>query len=207
MITDSDEMEADNNALVESRVSPDGSRSLSKRGRLSPYPTIELSSASADIHETTAVLSYDDQERIATSVLDQMAKLMNHLYIRLNAERNQIRQEQLQANQTLVGTLVLMQQDANVMRNGNVSHREDLRKLRGSIHGQTQQLRQEVDQIRITSSIPRQDEYAPEIQMVAPASQSRKNLLRPEYRAVRYPPPRNPSLSPPVEEQILYTHP
>ena len=58
---------------------------------------------------------------MALSVMGKMQRVMDHFDSRLNLERVQWKNEQQQANQTLVGQLVLTQQDANQMRSENVA--------------------------------------------------------------------------------------
>ena len=53
--------------------------------------------------------------------MGKMQRVMDHFDSRLNLERVQWKNEQQQANQTLVGQLVLTQQDANQMRSENVA--------------------------------------------------------------------------------------
>ena len=197
------EVTSSSNVEADSPLSPDGSRTLSKLGRSSPYPTVEPGASSAEMPVPPGGLSNEDQEKLDTSVNDQMTKLANHLDIRLNADRHQIQQEQVQANQVLVDQLIVMQQDANAMRNENLVLRKDLHQVFTSLREQTQNLRDDVGKMQALST--QRDEYAPEIQMSDPVISSRKNLLRPEYRSGIYPPPQTNSIPSNVRKQVMYT--
>ena len=170
------------NALVGSSVSPGGSRSSSKRGRASPYPTRETEDETKEMPRAGTRLSDEDQERLSSSLITQMKKMMGRFDCRLNTERTLLQHEQSQANQTMVEQLGMMQQDANAMRNENLVLRQDLQKVFMSINDQNRKLQMEAGKIQTLSQIPIKDEYAPEIQMSEPTVQSRRNLLRPEYR-------------------------
>ena len=81
-------------ALADRPGSSDGSRPPPKHVRSPPYPTKDSSAAASDSNAPRAASSQDAQERLASSMVEQVKRLMRHLEGRLQTDRAQIQQEQ-----------------------------------------------------------------------------------------------------------------
>ena len=207
MITDDPDMDVHGDMTSPGAISrdrpnsPDGSRSPTRPPRETQYPTTESSAPAA----YTNGFPQEGQEKLASSVVDQMRKLMNHLETRIQMDRLQIQQEQALANQTMVEQLIRMQQESNAIRTESLILRQDLQCAFESMNTRQQELQVEMANMQKQSGQTKSEN--PDATMPDAHTTSRKNLMRREYRTTIPVSPRTPSAPSHGREYVLYDRP
>ena len=192
-------------ALVDRPGSSDGSRSPTKNVRSSPYSTKDVKTPMAESNVPRLGLSQEDQEQLASSVVEQMQRLMNHLEGGLQTDRAQIQQDQGMDNQTLVEHLVSMQQESNTIRKEGLILRQDLQQIFASPNDQQLLFRSEIDQLHQQNQLLKQEKK--DISMADVPTKARGNLSKQEYRSGIYPESQSTTIPPVMQEYVAYTQP